>query len=98
MKLQLVLMSQKDVYVYCVSILLNLHLISLSSDDDIRNGQTTDTQNYNQLNNFNENVNQANNRERNSVEDNRGLHEPFKFYDNCYARERNQGELMYMYP
>ncbi|PIK57203.1 hypothetical protein BSL78_05902 [Apostichopus japonicus] len=62
-----------------------------NEDDDIRNGQTTDTQNYNQLNNFNENVNQANNRERNSVEDNRGLHEPFKFYDNCYARERNQG-------
>lgn len=60
-------------------------------DEDIRNGQNTQTQNYNQINNLNEGRNSANQRESNSVQDNRGLHEPFKFYDNCYVRERNEG-------
>lgn len=62
------------------------------SDDDIRNGQSTDTQNYNDIDNLEESQNTANNRE-NSVSNNRGLHETFKFYDNCYARERNQGKV-----
>lgn len=61
-----------------------------NEDDDIRNGQSTDTQNYNDIDNLEESQNTANNRE-NSVSNNRGLHETFKFYDNCYARERNQG-------
>lgn len=75
----------------CNSMSIQCLFNPLFTDEDIRNGQNTQTQNYNQINNLDEGRNSANQREQNSVQDNRGLHEPFKFYDNCYVRERNAG-------
>ncbi|CAH1783890.1 unnamed protein product [Owenia fusiformis] len=57
----------------------------------IRNGETTATQNYQQTNNQNENQNAATNRRNNNVNVNRGLQEPWEWYDKCNSRERNAG-------
>ncbi|XP_071960524.1 protein DD3-3-like [Antedon mediterranea] len=58
---------------------------------EIRNGQNTNTQQHTRIQNLNENQNQANNRRNNDVQANRGLQEPWEWYDKCYNRERNMG-------
>ncbi|XP_033116542.1 protein DD3-3-like [Anneissia japonica] len=60
------------------------------TDDTIRNGQNTGTQQHNRIQNLNEGQGSANNR-KNVVASNRGLHEPWQWYDKCYNRERNMG-------
>jgi hypothetical protein len=56
----------------------------------IRNGVNSATNNY-QQGRQNENENQANVR-KNNIDRNRGLQEPWEFYDKCNRRERNKGE------
>ncbi|KAI6646505.1 Protein DD3-3-like [Oopsacas minuta] len=68
--------------------------IAAGSDDTLdvlRDGKETNTQDYTAPDNLNENQNQYNNRRANSVSNNRGLHETFGYYDDCYVRERNSG-------
>ncbi|ELT93314.1 hypothetical protein CAPTEDRAFT_225336 [Capitella teleta] len=57
----------------------------------MRNGVNANTNNYNQ-GNANENENQAK-RRKNNVDINRGLQEPWEWYDKCNRRERNKGLL-----
>ena len=58
--------------------------------DVLRDGQNTGTQNY-QAPNKDESETDYNNRKTGRVQLNRGLHEPFSYYDDCYIRERNSG-------
>jgi len=63
-------------------------------DDKIRPGTDTNTQNHNRLNGNQvntETLNQKENRKSNNVQENRGLNEPWEWYDKCYNRERNKG-------
>ncbi|XP_071806105.1 protein DD3-3-like [Asterias amurensis] len=59
--------------------------------ETLRNGFTTDTQRYMKLASVTEKKNRADVRRRNSVKDDRGLHEKFDWYDKCFGRERNMG-------
>ena len=57
----------------------------------LRNGENTNTQNY-QSGREQETFAQYQSR-RNNVQANRGMHETFEYYDDCYTRTRNLGEL-----
>ena len=59
----------------------------------LRNGVNTGTQNY-QSGQDGETFAQYTNRRTNNVAVNRGLHETFDYYDDCYFRERNKGTLL----
>lgn len=56
----------------------------------LRNGQNTNTQNYQTPSVGQGSANDDENR-RNQVDVTRGLHESFDWYDACYTRERNKG-------
>ena len=55
----------------------------------VRNGVNRGTQNYQQVQTDESYATYLNRRAQ--VQANRGLHESFDFYDDCYARERNRG-------
>ncbi|XP_067928510.1 protein DD3-3-like [Watersipora subatra] len=65
--------------------------ISASDDDKIRAGTSTQTQDYNGPQGATENYNQKENRKNGNVKRDRGLNEPWEWYDSCYTRERNKG-------
>ena len=58
----------------------------------MRNGVNSATNNY-QNAKKNENEQSANNR-KNNIDRDRGLQEPWEWYDKCFVRERNKGELV----
>ena len=60
--------------------------------DVIRDGSQTNTQDYQAPNNLNEDASTFLSRRRNQLRLDRGLHESFAYYDDCYVRERNTGE------
>ena len=62
----------------------------------LRNGVNTGTQNY-QSGQNNENFAAFRTRRNNNVQVERGLHESFDYYDDCYFRERNQGVWVCVY-
>jgi hypothetical protein len=57
----------------------------------MRNGVTTQTQDFNRAQNLNEDEAKATRRKNTAVKDNRGLQETWEWYDACYMRERNKG-------
>ena len=57
----------------------------------LRNGENTNTQNY-QSGNEQERFSQYQSRRNNNVQADRGMHETFDYYDDCYTRTRNLGE------
>ncbi|XP_071806094.1 protein DD3-3-like [Asterias amurensis] len=59
--------------------------------ETLRNGFATNKQGYMKLASVTEKKNRADARRRNSVKDDRGLHEKFDWYDKCFGRERNMG-------
>ena len=61
----------------------------------LRNGDNTNTQNY-QSGNEQENFNQYQSRRNNNVRADRGMHETFDYYDDCYTRTRNLGEPRFL--
>ena len=62
----------------------------------LRNGVNQNTQNFNALpgqnNIYQETPAQYASRRTNNVQQQRGLHESFDFYNDCYMRSRNKGE------
>jgi len=64
-----------------------------TADDSItlRNGQERETQEYTEPSNNDENESTVEGRRDGNVRANRGLHESWEWYDNCYRRERNKG-------
>ncbi|EDQ91091.1 uncharacterized protein MONBRDRAFT_31750 [Monosiga brevicollis MX1] len=56
-----------------------------------RDGVTTNRQEYDQFANTAETVGQRQNRFNGDVRADRGLHETWEWYDECYRRERNRG-------
>lgn len=65
--------------------------IIASDEDCIRNGENTNTQNYQPPSTASETYSQYTTRKSNQVQQTRGLHETFDYYDNCYMRSRNRG-------
>eukprot|EP00058_Branchiostoma_floridae_P021203 XP_002606693.1 hypothetical protein BRAFLDRAFT_72540 [Branchiostoma floridae] len=61
------------------------------TQDTLRNGRTTQTQDHTPANNLQETRAQSNGRKNNNVKTDRALQEPWQWYDKCYNRERNQG-------
>ncbi|OWF51651.1 protein DD3-3-like [Mizuhopecten yessoensis] len=61
------------------------------TDDTLRNGVETNTQNYQPPNNLDETKSQKNNRKNNNVKSERVIQEPWEWYDSCYLRQRNKG-------
>ncbi|XP_070559547.1 protein DD3-3-like [Ptychodera flava] len=61
------------------------------SDDTLRNGENTNTPDHTPIDDLNENRNEADNRKDDDIDTDRGLQEPWQWYDKCYNRERNQG-------
>lgn len=59
----------------------------------LRNGQNTNTQNY-QRPNFRQSSASNDENRRDQVDLTRGLHESFDWYDACYTRERNKGATL----
>jgi hypothetical protein len=57
----------------------------------IRNGDNTGTQNFNNPNRLTDTETQRTGVAENQVRSDRGLHEPYRWYDDCYVRERNRG-------
>ena len=57
----------------------------------LRNGQETNTQDYQNPSNDDESKTTVVNRRSNNVVQTRGFHESWEWYDNCYRRERNKG-------
>lgn len=62
-----------------------------TEDDQLRNGVNTNTPNYQQPSSLEETLQQFTSRKSNQINTNRGLHETFDYYDDCYVRERNRG-------
>lgn len=60
--------------------------------DTLRNGQNTQRQEYTPPNVDDTSATSNDNRRENDVSLDRGLHEPYDWYDACYTRERNQGQ------
>ncbi|XP_078594985.1 protein DD3-3-like isoform X2 [Branchiostoma floridae x Branchiostoma japonicum] len=61
------------------------------TQDTLRNGRTTQTQDHTPATNLQETRAQSNNRKNNNVKTDRALQEPWQWYDKCYNRERNEG-------
>lgn len=60
--------------------------------DRVRDGLNTNTQDYTAINtNDQETAAQIDARKQNNVKLDRGLQEPWQWYDSCYNRERNKG-------
>ena len=59
----------------------------------LRNGVNTGTQNY-RSGPENENYRDFIMRRDDNVQVERGLHESFDYYDDCYSRERNRGKVL----
>ena len=51
----------------------------------------TDTQGYVSSDNTEETEDSVKKRKAQSVQDKRGLHESFEWYDKCFKRDRNKG-------
>ena len=60
--------------------------------DTIRNGQNTQTQQYNKPQ-PNEDKQKYLNRKKDNVKDQKVLHESWEWYDSCNRRDRNKGKL-----
>ena len=58
----------------------------------LRNGENTNTPNY-QSGREQETFDQYENRRESNVRADRGMHETFEYYDDCYTRTRNLGEI-----
>ena len=71
--------------------------IYVDDRDKIRPGVQTNTQNYNGPQNDNENYGGKEGRKNGQVDSNRGLQEPWEWYDKCYTRERNKGKCLLAY-
>ena len=77
----------------CFCFIRNLLCVAVSENEKLtrlRNGVNTGTQNY-QSGQNNEGYAAFMTRRDNNVQVERGLHETFDYYDDCYFRERNQG-------
>lgn len=61
------------------------------TDDTLRNGVQTSTQEYQPPTNLDETKQQKNNRKNNNVKSERVIQEPWEWYDSCYVRQRNKG-------
>ena len=77
--------------------------VSIDADlDCLRNGVQTGTQTFNSLPNRNaiyqETPAQYTTRRNNNIQQNRGLHESYDFYNDCYMRSRNLGEPVSILP
>ena len=71
----------------------NLFFFCLADDSiTFRNGQNTNQQDYTQANNDNDNLQTVENRRNANVRADRGLHESWEWYDNCYRRKRNESK------
>lgn len=74
--------------------LYHRNLCYLDDEDKIRPGTSTGTQNYRGLNNNNVKTETFRQKEgRKNVQTDRGVNEPWEWYDKCYNRERNKGML-----
>jgi len=82
-----------DIYSVCCGISAQTVHYVTENDDKIVPGTNTATQNYQATNNQNENLAAKENRKRNNLQANRGLNEPWEWYDKCNTRERNMGML-----
>ncbi|XP_060076266.1 protein DD3-3-like [Ylistrum balloti] len=60
------------------------------TDDTLRNGAQTNTQEYQPPNNLDETMRQKNNRKNQNVKSSRVIQEPWEWYDYCYIRQRNK--------
>lgn len=79
---------------FITSTVTELFVTIIDSDDKIRPGRQTQTQDFQAKNRQqldNENLSQKNGRKSNDVRDERGLNEPWEWYDKCQIRERNKG-------
>ena len=59
--------------------------------DRIRDGVNTNSQDFIKINNENDVLETHLNRKNKSLQIDRGLHEAWEWYDNCFYRERNKG-------
>lgn len=78
---------------------INYHnFIFIASDDDcMRNGVNTNTQTFNEANNpLTMTQAQLDARKANQVASNRGLHETYDYYHDCYIRSRNRGTYIHV--
>ena len=83
--------DQRSTYHY-FTILTMFSTPRIDSDDNcLRNGANTQTQNFNSPGNKNEAQSNYESRRSNNVQSNRGLHENYDYYTDCYMRSRNQG-------
>ncbi|ESO96629.1 hypothetical protein LOTGIDRAFT_202874, partial [Lottia gigantea] len=62
-----------------------------TTEDVLRNGVVTNTQDYNRPPNSNYNLANRNSRKNNNVKADRGLQESWDWYEECFVRERNKG-------
>ena len=63
------------------------------SDNTIRNGVSTNTQDYERPGELEETYNDFKSRFSDQVRLNKGLHESMQWYEKCYIRERNSSEF-----
>ncbi len=64
--------------------------------DTLRNGVTTKKQDYTKPGSLTETVENTARRKTDAVKTDRGLHELWAWYDKCYVRERNKGQLQFL--